>query len=156
PTTGLDPISRARVWDEVRRLNEQLGMTIFLTTQYLEEADSIADRVGIIDRGRLVANGTPAELKRSIGSDVIVIAVGANGNADRARQAVGSVAGVERVDFCDGELTLSVAEGATAVTPVAAALDRHEIEVHHLTLRTPTLDDVFLNATGGRLREDES
>jgi ABC-2 type transport system ATP-binding protein len=156
PTTGLDPISRVKVWEEVRRVNSELGTTIFLTTQYLEEADSMADRVGIIDQGRLVAEGTPTELKRRIGSDVIVIAVGSDGNEERAREAVGSVAGVERVDFCDGELTLSVAEGATAVTPVAAALDRNDVEVRHLTLRTPTLDDVFLNATGARLREDDT
>ena len=73
PTTGLDPVSRAAVWDEVRRLNEQRGMTIFLTTQYLEEADALADRVGIIARGRIVAEGTPAELKRSVGSDLIIV-----------------------------------------------------------------------------------
>ena len=72
PTTGLDPLSRASVWAEIRRLNAELGMTIFLTTQYLDEADALADRVGIIDRGRLVAEGTPDELKRSIGQDVIV------------------------------------------------------------------------------------
>src|SRR5436190_22263201 len=72
PTTGLDPVSRARVWEEVRRLNRDLGMTIFLTTQYLEEADELADRVGIIDRGRIVAEGTPAELKRSVGTDMII------------------------------------------------------------------------------------
>src|SRR5919107_3594525 len=75
PTTGLDPVSRARVWGEVRRLNEELGTTIFLTTQYLEEADALADRVGIIDRGRIVAEGTPTQLKRSVGSDVIVARV---------------------------------------------------------------------------------
>ncbi|HZX54803.1 MAG TPA: ATP-binding cassette domain-containing protein, partial [Ilumatobacteraceae bacterium] len=73
PTTGLDPSSRAAVWDEVRRLNEQRGVTIFLTTQYLEEADALADRVGIIARGRIVAEGTPAELKRSVGSDLIIV-----------------------------------------------------------------------------------
>src|SRR5207244_6258848 len=75
PTTGLDPVSRARVWDEVRRLNEELGMTIFLTTQYLEEADELADRVGIIDHGKLVAEGAPDELKRAISDDVIVARV---------------------------------------------------------------------------------
>src|SRR5262249_50817717 len=76
PTTGLDPVSRARVWEEVRRLNAELGMTIFLTTQYLEEADELAGRVGIIDRGVIVAEGTPTELKHRIGSDVIVAAIG--------------------------------------------------------------------------------
>ncbi len=75
PTTGLDPVSRVSVWGEVRRLNRDLGMTIFLTTQYLEEADELADRVGIINRGRIVAEGTPVDLKRSIGTDVIVARV---------------------------------------------------------------------------------
>jgi ABC-2 type transport system ATP-binding protein len=155
PTTGLDPISRARVWEEVRHVNADLGTTIFLTTQYLEEADVLADRVGILNHGRLVAEGTPAELKRQIGSDVIV--VGVDGSGDGALRAVEAVPGVERVDYCDGELTLSVAEGAAAVTPVAVALDRGGVEVQYLTLRTPTLDDVFLAATGGRFREgDES
>ena len=74
PTTGLDPVSRAVVWEEVRRLNRELGMTVFLTTQYLEEADALAGRVGIIDHGRIVAEGTPADLKRAIGSDMIVAA----------------------------------------------------------------------------------
>ena len=87
PTTGLDPISRASVWEEVRRLNDELGMTIFLTTQYLEEADELADRVGIIDRGRLVAEGTPAELKRSIGTDVIVARIEGDLDAAQARVA---------------------------------------------------------------------
>ena len=72
PTTGLDPISRASVWQEVQRLNDDLGMTILLTTQYLEEADELADRVGIVDHGRLVAEGTPTELKRTIGTDMVV------------------------------------------------------------------------------------
>src|SRR5207245_10626149 len=71
PTTGLDPVSRLRVWSEVRRLNEELGMTIFLTTQYLEEADALADRVGIIDRGRIVAEGTPEQLKAEIGCKTV-------------------------------------------------------------------------------------
>ena len=86
PTSGLDPVSRARMWEEVRRLNRELNMTIFLTTQYLEEADELADRVGIINDGRLVAEGTPEELKRSVGNDVIVARV--DGHAQAARAAV--------------------------------------------------------------------
>ena len=82
PTTGLDPISRNRVWDEVRRINRELGVTIFLTTQYLEEADELADRVGIINRGRLAVEGTPAELKRTVGTDVIVTQI--KGDVDAA------------------------------------------------------------------------
>ena len=93
PTTGLDPVSRATVWEEVRRLNTELGMTIFLTTQYLEEADELADRVGIIDAGRIVAEGTPDNLKRTIGTDVIFVRL--DGDADRAR-----VGGAGRVRRC--------------------------------------------------------
>ena len=83
PTTGLDPISRARVWDYVRTINREMGVTIFLTTQYLEEADELAERVGIINRGLIVTEGTPAQLKRSVGSDVIVV------NASEARAGAG-------------------------------------------------------------------
>src|SRR5205814_3600689 len=96
PTTGLDPMSRARVWEEVRHLNTDLGMTIFLTTQYLEEADELADRVGIINQGRLVAEDTPANLKHSIGNDVIVARL--DGDAASARAAVAALDGVEAVD----------------------------------------------------------
>src|SRR3990170_5848618 len=99
PTTGLDPVSRTRVWDEVRRLNKELGMTIFLTTQYLEEADELADRVGIIDAGRLVVEGTPTELKRRVGRELIIARVDGNAKTARARVAkIPGVLGVEAVD----------------------------------------------------------
>ena len=152
PTTGLDPISRAKVWDEVRRLNTELGMTIFLTTQYLEEADPLCDRVGIIDRGRLVAEGTPAELKRAVGTDVIDVAVDA-GQTELARQGVSRVEGVAEVTDDGHVLSIKVANGAAAVTPLALALNAAGVKVHSLTLRTPTLDDVFLQLTGGHIEE---
>jgi len=150
PTTGLDPATRARVWDEVRRLNGDEGITIFLTTQYLEEADALAHRVGIIDHGHLIAEGSPAELKRSMGSDVIVARV--DGEAARACAAVRQVAGVDAAEVHGDELTIRVHDGPAAVSPVAVALDGCGVPVSELTLRTPTLDDVFLELTGGRLR----
>jgi ABC-2 type transport system ATP-binding protein len=153
PTTGLDPTSRAAVWAEVRYLNEELGMTIFLTTQYLEEADALANRVGIIAQGKLVAEGTPDELKRSIGSDLIIATVSA-GQGAAAAAAVAEVAVVERTEQTGDELVMSVADGAAAVSPVAVALAAGGVKVEGLTLRTPTLDDVFLHITGGRLQED--
>jgi len=153
PTTGLDPASRAAVWDEVRRLNEQRGMTIFLTTQYLEEADALADRVGIIAKGRIVAEGSPADLKRSVGSDVIV-AEGKRGDGDRIVQALSGLAGLGAVDAAGDEVVISVADGATAISPVAVALSAQGIAIERLTLRTPTLDDVFLHVTGERMGED--
>ena len=150
PTTGLDPSSRAAVWNEVRRLNEQRGMTIFLTTQYLEEADALADRVGIIARGRIVAEGTPADLKHSVGSDVIV-ATGQPGDAERIKQVLSSLQGLGSVDQAGDEVVVSVINGAKAITPVAVALSEAGITIEGLTLRTPTLDDVFLHVTGERM-----
>jgi ABC-2 type transport system ATP-binding protein len=150
PTTGLDPMSRARVWEEVERLNRDLGMTIFLTTQYLEEADALANRVAIIDRGAIVAEGTPADLKRSMGSDVIVATV--DGDASTAMSSVEAVAGVEQVTVHGDELTIRVRAGDAAIGPVAVALHGCGVPVRALTLRTPTLDDVFLELTGGHLQ----
>ncbi len=155
PTTGLDPTSRIAVWEEVRRLNEEIGMTIFLTTQYLEEADALADRVGIIASGLLVAEGTPESLKRSIGSDVIVARVAA-GSGDAVVQAVAGLDAVEGTEVSGHEVVISVADGPAAISPVAVALSQAGIRVEGLTLRTPTLDDVFLHITGGRLQEDEA
>ena len=153
PTTGLDPVSRARVWDEVRRLNQDLGMTIFLTTQYLEEADALADRVGIISAGTIVAEGTPDALKRGIGSDVIIARV--VGGLDTARAAVADLPGVDHVGTKGDELTISVEDGAATLSPVAVALSGCGVRVVDLTLRTPTLDDVFLELTGGHIRGGE-
>lgn len=153
PTTGLDPTSRAAVWAEVRYLNQELGMTIFLTTQYLEEADALANRVGIIAHGKLVAEGTPTELKRSIGSDVIIARVAA-GTAPHVATIVDGVAAVERVETSGDEVVMSVADGAASISTVAVALAEAGVVVEGLTLRTPTLDDVFLRLTGGRMQED--
>ena len=152
PTTGLDPISRNRVWDEVRRINRELGVTIFLTTQYLEEADVLADRVGIINLGELAAEGTPSELKRAIGLDVIVAQV--EGDAEVAVETLNNIAGVDQVDAYETELTIRVANGASLISAIALALNECDVSVRELTLRTPTLDDVFLQVTGARLQED--
>jgi len=157
PTTGLDPLSRARVWEEVRRLNHELGMTIFLTTQYLEEADELADRVGIINGGRLVAEGPPDELKRRVGNDVIVARFGGPGDAvraDAARRRVEVVPGVRGVDARGDELIVTAADGAATIGAVAVALDA-VAPVRHLTLRTPTLDDVFMELTGNHIEIDD-
>ncbi len=149
PTTGLDPVSRQKVWEEVRRLNDELGVTIFLTTQYLEEADNLADRVGIIDAGRIAAEGTPEDLKRSVGQDLVVVSTRgeANGAVDRLR----GLESVERVDVRGEELTVATPDGPRVVGKVAVALEESGVAVERLTLRTPTLDDVFLEVTGNRL-----
>ncbi len=149
PTTGLDPISRSRVWEEVRRINAELGMTIFLTTQYMEEADQLAERVGIINQGRMVAEGPPTELKRSVGSDVILVTL--EGDSAEAAAACLRAAGVTSVSVHGNEMAVSVDNGASVVGPVAIALNECGATVRQITLRTPTLDDVFLHYTGARM-----
>ena len=153
PTTGLDPTSRARVWEEVRALNSELGTTIFLTTQYLEEADELADRVGIINDGLIVAEGTPEELKRSVGADVVQVRL-ASEDAP-AIEALRKLPGVDHVDQGPRALLVSVSNGAAAVSPIAVALDGIGAQVTELTLRTPTLDDVFLELTGDRIEASQ-
>ncbi len=149
PTTGLDPTSRARVWEEVRALNTELGTTIFLTTQYLEEADELADRVGIINEGKIAGEGTPEELKRSVGADVIQVRL--DSDDEPAVAALVALDAVDKVEQGPKSLLVSVSNGAAAVSPVAVALDGIGAKVAELTLRTPTLDDVFLELTGDRI-----
>jgi ABC-2 type transport system ATP-binding protein len=154
PTTGLDPVSRVRVWEEVRRLNRDLGMTIFLTTQYLEEADELADRVGIIDRGRIVAEGTPNDLKRSVGADVIFARL--DGDAESVCPVIETVVGVQNVEARGNEIVITTENGAATISPVAVALAGCEVPVRDLTLRTPTLDDVFLELTGSHIEDQDA
>ncbi len=151
PTTGLDPTSRSQVWKEVRTLNEVYGTTIFLTTQYLEEADELADRVGIINDGLIAAEGTPDELKRTVGSDVIQVRLEDGSDRRAAAEAVQALAVVDHVDEGPRGLLISVRDGASSVSPIAIALDSAGAAVSELTLRTPTLDDVFLELTGNRI-----
>jgi ABC-2 type transport system ATP-binding protein len=141
------------MWEEVRRLNRELNMTIFLTTQYLEEADELADRVGIINDGRLVAEGTPDDLKRSVGNDVIVARL--DGSAEAARHTVERLAGVRGVEARGDEMIVTAADGAATIGAVAVALNS-VTPVRHLTLRTPTLDDVFLELTGNHIQSEET
>ena len=152
PTTGLDPVSRVRVWEEVRRLNEDHGVTVFLTTQYLEEADALSDRVGIIDQGRIVEEGAPGDLKRSVGADVIVVEL--FDELDRAAAIARTLPTVDDVTVGSQGLTISTGNGAAVVGEVAVALSEHGVVTQSLTVRTPSLDDVFLRATGHRLSNE--
>jgi ABC-2 type transport system ATP-binding protein len=148
PTTGLDIQSRTALWDEVRRLSRDDGVTVFLTTQYLEEADVLADRVGIIDHGHIVAEGTPAQLKAQIGRSTIEVVPALE--EDRAQ-----LSGVlERFGECgetrSGGVAVKFGNG-DELTDVVRALDAEGIRVAHLTVHEPTLDDVFLAKTGRSL-----
>jgi ABC-2 type transport system ATP-binding protein len=154
PTTGLDPMSRFTVWSEIRHLNAELAMTIFLTTQYLEEADELADRVGILSAGLIVAEGTPAELKRSQGRDLVVAEV--EGRDPGALDRIASLPVVESVQSGDGLFIISTLDGPGAIAPIAQVLGQTALTVRSLTLRTPTLDDVFLDVTGSGIAVAQS
>jgi ABC-2 type transport system ATP-binding protein len=149
PTTGLDPGSRVTIWDEVRRINAA-GTTVFLTTQYLEEADQLCDRVAIIDGGRIVAEGTPDALKAELGSDVVTLAIAAEEHA-AARAALAPLGGLDHVTDSEGGLAVYVAQGAAAVPEIVRLLDTAGIRPGTVQLSRPTLDDVFLSATGRRI-----
>jgi len=152
PTAGLDPQSRAHMWDEVRRLRKG-GMTIFLTTHYLEEADALCDRIAIIDHGEVVAEGTPDALKREISGDVLEVVV-AGGSAVLAGEVLGGQSGAVRVEG-PGEdvLRLFVESGGSAIPLALRVLEGAGVEMVTIELHRPSLDDVFLEKTGRSLRE---
>jgi ABC-2 type transport system ATP-binding protein len=151
PTTGLDPQSRARLWDEVRRLRDT-GTTIFLTTHYLEEADALCDRLAIIDHGRIVAEGSPDELKRQVAGDVVTVGVGGD-SAALLELFKGEAFVREASAQEDGTVRIYVDRGETAMPAILRLLDRASMELKTITLTRPSLDDVFLLQTGRSLRE---
>ncbi len=149
PTTGLDPASRLTVWDEVRSINAT-GTTIFLTTQYLEEADALCERLAIIDSGEIVAEGTPESLKAEIGKDVVSVELH-GADAERTQQVIGELPGLDRVIAEQDALALFVENGAASIAEIVRRLDGADIEVGAISVSRPSLDDVFLEATGRRL-----
>jgi|HubBroStandDraft_4_1064222.scaffolds.fasta_scaffold51076_2 ABC-2 type transport system ATP-binding protein len=160
PTAGLDPPGRARIWQEVRRLRDE-GMTVFLTTHYLDEADVLCDRVSIIDSGLIVAEGTPSDLKREISGDVVIVDMASPGSAGvsdpaTTHEAVKILAHqpyVHSSEAVEGTLRLYVDSSATAIPQVIRTLLNHGIEAGAIESRRPSLDDVFLAKTGRSLEE---
>ena len=153
PTTGLDPQARARMWDEIKRLREQ-GTTVFLTTHYLEEADALADRLAIIDHGKIVAEGTSSQLKQKVAGDVVTIGVdGSGANVLTLVEAMPFVREASH-DSETGLIRLYVDRGETAVPHLLRSLDAAGYEPTSISLNKPSLDDVFLRQTGRSLREE--
>lgn len=151
PTTGLDPRSRVELWQVLRELVEG-GTTLLLTTQYLEEADHLADRIVVIDQGRVIAEGTPLQLKDASGAAAVVITVSDANDLGRAEEIVRSVVGEVHVEPNARQLT-APADGLGEMTRIAAAFEHTDIELDDLGLKRPTLDDVFLRLTGHRAEE---
>ena len=149
PTTGLDPQSRAALWEEVARLAHDEGMTVFLTTQYLEEADALADRIGIIDHGRIVAEGTPAQLKAQIGSPTVEVTPDEPDAGDRLADLVSGFGDMRRNGR--GSVTVQLPGGEAQLAEIVRVLDQANLKVNTLQLHQPSLDDVFLAKTGRKL-----
>jgi ABC-2 type transport system ATP-binding protein len=152
PTTGLDPMSRVALWEELRSLNTEQGATVFLTTQYLEEADQLADRIAIIDHGRIVREGRPADLKAQVGAPTLVVTT-ADGQDAKARVVLRRFG--EEVPGKAGHVAVRLPGGAAEMAKVVRELDRAKIVATNMELMAPSLDDVFAEATGRRLEGAE-
>jgi len=148
PTTGLDIVSRETMWRYVGALNREEGVTFFLTTQYLEEADRLADEVAIIANGRIVAQGSPDELKASIGTDVVTVHIQDGNGLDAAQNIVRGVGSVEDIRIVGGSLVVYVRDGSSAIARIVVLLEEAALPVAQISLTRPTLDDVFLRKTG--------
>jgi ABC-2 type transport system ATP-binding protein len=149
PTTGLDPQSRSALWEEVARLARDEGMTVFLTTQYLEEADVLADRIGIIDHGQIVAEGTPARLKADIGGPSVEVTAADSADGGRLAELLSGFGELRRGG--DASVTVQLPGGESGLAEIVRILDRADLRVDTLQLHQPSLDDVFLARTGRKL-----
>lgn len=145
PTTGLDPSSRNKIWTEIKKLNTDYGMTIFLTTQYLEEADELADVIGIINNGVIVAEDSPAKLKMQIGNDVIIVELK---TVLKKTNKLDKIAGVTSVKQNDKSLSIYAKNGGAVISEVVSELQKLNATIVNVEIRKPTLDDVFLKVTG--------
>ena len=155
PTTGLDAQSRAAIWEYLESLNKEEGITIFLTTQYLEEADRLCHRLSIMDRGKLIAKGTPSELKETVGGDGVNLTLRDPLSRDKTKQILKTIQGVSGVNDSDGGVVAYTKNAGQIIAELVTALDRNGIRPSFLSVSTPTLDDVFLRETGRRIRSDE-
>ena len=157
PTTGLDPQNRQALWKYIQSLNDA-GTTIFLTTQYMEEADRLADRLCIIDHGKIVAEGTPAALKAEIGADVVQIVLAPDGGSDprqKARAALSSLKGIQQIQDFDDGVAVYAKDAPALIASMVRALDESKVPIAQLTLARPSLDDVFVKYTGHKMRVEE-
>ncbi|MGB2695575.1 MAG: ATP-binding cassette domain-containing protein [Dehalococcoidia bacterium] len=155
PTTGLDPISREAIWRYVRELNTQEGVTFFLTTQYMEEADRLTHNVAIMNLGRIVAQGSPAELKASIGTDVVTVHIdGGDGQLARAQDVLGQFDGASEIKALQDSIVIYARDGRRAIARIVLLLDDANVQVGEVSLTHPTLDDVFLRKAGQHIADE--
>jgi ABC-2 type transport system ATP-binding protein len=162
PSTGLDPQSRANLWQHIRRLRDEMGTTVFLTTHYLDEADALCDRVLVIDHGTIVAAGSPDELKRSVNGDAVLLTLADRDRVESTRPIVQALVAADAgadavtVDRDRDQVQVRVPHGASVLPGLLRELDAQGVTLAEVEVRRPTLDDVFLSVTGRSLRDDTS
>ncbi len=154
PTSGLDPQSRAYLWEEIKKLKAE-GVTIFLTTQYMDEADKLCDTIAIIDNGKIIVTGTPGELKSNVGGDTIVFSFPSEETARNAETLLKEKIQVEKIQTNNNSVYLYIKDGERMLPDLLRSFDTKNLEVQSIMLSRPSLDDVFLKYTGRSLREDE-
>jgi len=154
PTTGLDPQSRANLWGHVRALRDDRAGTVFLTTHYLDEADALCDRLLVIDHGRIVASGTPEQLKRQVSGDAVVLTLTDPGQQGQARDVLATLPGADEPTADGGVVQVHVTDGGATLPQLLRELDARAITLDGVEVRRPTLDDVFLAMTGRSLRDE--
>jgi ABC-2 type transport system ATP-binding protein len=154
PTTGLDPQSRAYLWGEIKKLKD-VGVTVFLTTQYMDEADKLCDTIAIIDNGKIIVTGTPSELKSNVGGDTIVFSFQTEENARKAETLLTEKVPKGKIQTKNSSVHLTIEDGETMMPDLLRSLDAKNVEAQGVTLSRPSLDDVFLKYTGRSLREDQ-
>jgi ABC-2 type transport system ATP-binding protein len=153
PSTGLDPQSRANLWTHIRKLRDELGTTVFLTTHYMDEADSLSDRILIIDNGVIVAEGTPAELKKRVSGDAITLTLRTEADAGRSADIAAGLDGADKPQVEANVVRLHVPDGGRALPVLLADLTKAGIDAIGVDVNRPTLEDVFLTLTGRSLRD---
>lgn len=152
PTLGLDPQTRRHIWEYIEQLNESEGVTMLLTTHYMEEADFLCDRIAIIDSGKIVALDSPTNLKKTLGGDVISLAT--SSKDERLKEDLLKITNVTAVDFVKDAIRLTTSKGETTIPRAMDVVRRHNVEVNSVSLHAPTLEDVFIKYTGHRLRDE--
>ena len=154
PTTGLDPQSRAYLWGEIKKLKD-VGVTVFLTTQYMDEADKLCDTIAIIDNGKVIVTGTPSELKSSVGGDTVVFSFHTEETAHKAETLLTEKLPTGTIQTKNNSVHLTIKDGERMMPELLRSLDAKNLEAQTMTLSRPSLDDVFLKYTGRSLREDQ-
>jgi ABC-2 type transport system ATP-binding protein len=156
PTTGLDPQSRSTIWSYLEKLNKEEGITIFLTTQYLEEADKLCKRLSIIDYGKIVASGSPLELKRQIGADSIRITLeNCDKDRERAKEILKGMPEINQIMDSEECITVYAENAGLIIANIVRSFDSNDIKLTSVTFSSPSLDDVFMKQTGRRIRAEE-